>query len=137
MSATRSIAAPPRDHGDLRHYEPKRRRALDLVRFMEQDRYLFRRKQAFIAYVERKVRRRRYNPAEGPTLWSHWLKEGLIRYLRTHPRVDGLHYTDAFLHELAQEIAEREHARVVRGDYVDMTVDGTVGPNGRPHVVRW
>ncbi len=125
------------DHGDLRNYEPKRRRALDLLRFMHENKYLFRRKQAFIAHVERKIRGRHYVAAEAPQLWLHWLKDGLVRYLRAHPRVDGAHYSAYFLNELAKEVAEREHARVVRGDYVDLTVDGSVGPTGRLRVVRW
>ena len=123
-------------HGDLRHYEPGRRRALDLLRFMEDDRYLMRRKQAFIAHVERKVLGQHYVAAEAPLLWMHWLKDGLLRYLRAHPRVDGSYFTKRFLRALAQEVAVREHTRVVRGDYADLTVAGSVS-NGRARVARW
>jgi len=131
------MSSAARDHGDLRHYEPKRRRALDLLRFMHEDRYMVRRKQAFIAHVERKVHGRHYVAARAPKLWAHWLKEGVQRYLRVHPRVDGAHFTSRFISELAKEVAEREHARVLRGDYVDLTVDGSVDRNGRVRVARW
>jgi len=130
-------AAAQPDHGDLRHYDAKRRLALNLMRFMERERYLVRRKQAFVAHVERKLRNNRYHAGEAPQLWAHWLREGLKRYLRAHPRVDGSLFTRAFLHELAEEIAEREHIRVLRGDYVDMTVDGTIDASGRMRVSRW
>ena len=131
------MTQPPPDHGDLRHYEPKRRRALELLRFMHEDRYLFRRKQAFIAHVERKVRGKHYVASEAPQLWGHWLKDGLVRYLRTHPRIDGTLFTARFMNELAKEIAEREYIRVKRGDYVDLTVDGAVDTKGRTRVARW
>jgi hypothetical protein len=125
------------DHGDLRQYDPKRRRALDLLRFMHEDRYLVRRKQAFIAAVERKLRTRRYKAAQAPTLWGHWIADGLVRYLRAHPRVDGAHFTPRFVRDLAREVAVREHARIKRGDYPDMTIDGSVTATGRARVARW
>lgn len=131
------MTQPAPDHGDLRHYEPKRRRALELLRFMHDDRYLFRRKQAFIAHVERKVHGKHYVASDAPKLWGHWLKDGLTRYLRAHPRVDGTLFTARFMRELAKEVAEREFIRVKRGNYVDLTVDGAVDAKGRARVVRW
>jgi hypothetical protein len=130
-----SPSAP--DHGDLRHYDAGRHRVLNLVRFMEQNRYLYRRKQAFLAHVQRKVHAGRYQADAAPALWAHWLKEGLRRYLRAHPRIDAAAFTTEFMQDLACEVAEREHTRIVRSDYVDMTVDGQIGSRGRMHVTRY
>jgi hypothetical protein len=132
-------APPPNAHkapryGDLRHYDADRRRLLLLWRFLDSDRFTFRRKQAFIATVQRKLRSGRYKHDLAPKLWTHWIKQGLRRFLREHPRAGG--YDMNLVHQLASEIAEREHARILRGDYPDLTVDGSAR-SGRPRVAPW
>jgi len=132
MTATTSEA----QHGDMRHYDSTKRRAGLLLRYMQDDRYLVRRKQAYIAYVQRKILAGKYDAKKAAKLWGFWLAEGVRRYLRTHPRADQEGFSPSLLKQLASVIAMNEYARTARGDYPNMTTEGTmVGQRGR--VDRW
>jgi len=125
------------DHGDMRHYDADRRHLLALARFLETDRFCVRRKQAFLATVERKLHTGSYSHKLAPKLWAHWVKEGLPRYLREHPRADAGAFDRKLVRKLAKEVADRERTRIARKDYPDLTVAGEVGTSGRLHMTRW
>ena len=129
-------AVATHQHGDMRHYDADKRRASLLLRFMREDRYIIRRKQAYIAYVQRKILAGKYNAKKAGKLWGFWLAEGVKRYLRTHARADQGAFSPVMIQRLASMVAAQEHTRIARGDYPNMTVEGTmVGQRGR--VDRW
>ena len=136
MAPAVSTAPSEAKHGDMRHYDSDKRRMSLLLRYMQQDRYLVRRKQAYIAYVQRKLLAGKYNAKKATKLWGYWIAEGVKRYVRAHPRVDQGAFSPAMLQQLAGAVAVREHTRTARGDYPNMTTEGTmVGNRGR--VDRW
>jgi hypothetical protein len=124
--------------GDMRSppEELERRRLLSLWRFLETDRYLVRRKQAFVGTVQRKLHTGSYQRKLAPKLWAFWVDEGIRRYFRMHPRTDPNAFAGRLRMKLAREIATYEHQQITRGRYPDLTVDGTERGD-RMLVARW
>lgn len=121
---------------DMRSADADRRRLLSLWRFLETDRYLVRRKMAFLGTVQRKLHTGRYDRTRAPRLWAFWVDEGIGRYYRLHPRTDRTAFGGPIRMKLAREIAAWEHKRILAGAYPDLTVDG-VQHGDRFTAVRW
>lgn len=126
----------PAHFGDMRSPEPERRRLLSLWRFLETDRYLVRRKQAFIGTVQRKLHTGRYKRKLAPKLWAFWVDEGIGRYFAMHPRTEPNAFGGRLRMKLAREIATYEHQQIMQGRYPDLTVDGALRDD-RMTLARW
>jgi len=106
-----------------------------LFTFMSSDKFLVRRKLAFVATVQRKLAGRRYDAQLAPLLWLHWVDQAIRRYARVHPRSRAC-FTEGLRQHLAERLAQEEHERIVHGVYPDLTQEGEMhGEQAR--VRRW
>ena len=103
---------------------PTRISATALLQFLDTDRYMYRRKHAFVATVQRKLKAKRYDPDQAPWLWLHFVDEGATRLARTEGLDVRVAFPPADRYALARAIAEHELKKIERGKYPDLTEGG-------------